>query len=78
MKISNPHQPLVLINKTTNQKSIPNNRYSSLNNNNENKNITNFLQQKNTQKEYQTNNKTIRKNPRLTIEASLNFKKKRK
>ena len=78
MKVSNPNQPLVLINKTTNKKSIPNNRYSSLNNNNnENKNISNVLPQKNTQKEYQTINKTIKKiNPRLTIEASLNFKKK--
>ena len=80
MKAPNPYQPLVLINKTTNKKPITNNRYSNLNNNNnnnENKNIINILPQKNIQKEYQTNNKTIKKvNPRLTIEASLNIKKK--
>ena len=76
MKTQNP-QSLVLINNTVNKKPVQNNRYSNLKSNNENKNINNILTTKKNQVNYQTNNKTIKKvNPRLTIEATLNFKKK--
>ena len=80
MKAPNPHQSLVLINKTIHKKSACVNRYSNLKKNNENKNIsnlTNISKQNNKQQEYQTNNKVIKKiNQRLTINTSLNIKKK--
>lgn len=77
MKAPNNHPSLVLINTTVNKKPIQNNRYSNLKNNNENKNISNIIVQKNNHPECQTNNKTIKKiHPRLAIEATLNLKKK--
>ena len=76
MKTQNP-QSLVLINNTINKKPIQNNRYSNLKNNKENKNINNIVNTKNTQVNCQTYNKTLKKiNPRLTIEVSLNLKKR--
>lgn len=76
MKVPNPHQSLVLINKTIHKKSTCIDKNSNHKNNNENKNATNILKPKNIQ-EFQTTNRILKKtNPRLTIETSLNFKKK--
>jgi len=76
MKVPNPHQSLVLINKTIHKKSTCIDKNTNHKNNNENKNATNILKPKNIQ-EFQTTNRLLKKtNPRLTIETSLNFKKK--
>ena len=75
MKGPKNNESLILINKTL-KKTACNNRYSNLQNNNENKNNENITHN-NSQQEYQTNNKTLKKiNPRLAIEISLNLHKK--
>ena len=72
----NNNQSLVLINKASIKNQNHNNRYSNLNND-ENKNNINILTNKNSQHEFQTNNKTLKKiNQRMVVESNLNMKKK--